>query len=106
MNFAADSGVGSSIDYNDFDITGTAKLARWQNRDFTDQADWFYELGFDQHSQTTDPQFVNPAGPDGILGYTQTPVGSPIIIDNGDPGYSSQGQWDTVRKATVTAATS
>ncbi|HVT26923.1 MAG TPA: right-handed parallel beta-helix repeat-containing protein, partial [Lacipirellulaceae bacterium] len=99
MNFAADSGVGSTVDYNDFDITGTGKLARWQNRDFTDRADWFYELGFDQHSQTADPQFLNPEGADGLLGFSSAPTGAPIIIDNGDAGYSSQGQWDTVAQS-------
>lgn len=102
MNFAADSGIGSSIDYNDVDITGAGKLARWQNRDFTDLADWFYQLGFDQHSQTTAPQFLNPAGADGLLGFSTAPVGSPVIIDNGDPGYSSQGQWDTVAQSNGT----
>ena len=38
--------------------TGTGKLARWQGRDFTDLADWYYEVGYDQHSQVADPRFV------------------------------------------------
>ncbi|MEX2171197.1 MAG: right-handed parallel beta-helix repeat-containing protein [Pirellulales bacterium] len=99
MNFAADSGVGSAIDYNNLHITGTGKLARWQNRDFTELADWFYELGFDQHSQTVDPQFVSPAGADGNMGYRTTPIGSPTVIDNGDPGFSVSGSWHNAAQA-------
>jgi hypothetical protein len=99
MNFAADSGVGSTIDYNDLHVVGSGKLGRWQNRDFSDVADWFYELGFDQHSQTADPQFANAAGPDGVMGYRETEVGGPQILDNGDAGFSVAGPWQQVSQA-------
>ncbi len=60
---------GLVSDYNLFYTTGTGKLALWENRDFTSRVDWFYEVGFDEHSRVADPLFVNPAGADGILGY-------------------------------------
>ncbi len=59
---------GFASDYNDFYCTSGAKLGSWQNA-FTTLADWRYELGFDWHSLYANPQFVSPAGPDGILGY-------------------------------------
>ena len=57
--------------------------------------DWSYELGLDAHSFSADPQFVNPAGPDGILGYGvagdgglddnfHVPASSPAV-DRGNP---------------------
>ncbi|MEX2185792.1 MAG: right-handed parallel beta-helix repeat-containing protein [Pirellulales bacterium] len=99
MNFAADSGVGSTLDYNNLHITGSGKLARWQNRDFTGLSDWYYELGFDQHSQTSDPQFVSPVGVDGTIGYRATEVGLPQIIDNGAAGFTVSGPWQHVAQA-------
>ncbi|HMC10036.1 MAG TPA: right-handed parallel beta-helix repeat-containing protein, partial [Pirellulaceae bacterium] len=56
-------------DYNNLYTSGAAKFGNWQARDFTDLASWFYETGQDQHSLIANPQFVSPAGPDGILGY-------------------------------------
>ena len=92
---SAEGGLVS--DYNVFFATGTGKLGNWQGREFTDAITWFYETGQDLHSQVADPLLVNPAGPDGILGYStaQAPTaawtttstfsaGSPVI-DRGDP---------------------
>ncbi len=92
---SAEGGLVS--DYNVFFATGTGKLGNWQGRDFTDPVDWFFETGQDLHSQVADPQFVSPAGPDGILGYGAADnsdhgldddfrvlVGSPVI-DRGSP---------------------
>src|SRR5207244_1904550 len=67
---ADDSQRGFVSDYNVLYATGTGKLARWQGRDFTNLADWYYEVGQDQHSLTADPRFVAPDGPDGLFGYT------------------------------------
>ena len=99
LNFAPDSGAGSSINYNSYRVTGTAKLARWLNRDFTSLDDWYLELGFDQNSQTSDPQFIDFDGADNVLGYDATPVGAPVIIDNAAPGFSSAGAWQHVEQA-------
>ncbi|MEX2188872.1 MAG: right-handed parallel beta-helix repeat-containing protein [Pirellulales bacterium] len=69
INGASYNLLGLTSDYNVLNATGAAKLARWQNRDFTSRVDWFYELGLDAHSQTVDPQFVDIDGPDNQLGY-------------------------------------
>ena len=47
--------------------TDGATLGCWQ-RPFTTLTDWILELGFDPNSISGDPCFVNPAGPDGVLG--------------------------------------
>ena len=88
-----DSEVGFTSDYNLFNLTGAAKLGQWENRDFVNRVDWFYELGFDAHSLTGNPLFANPAGADGVLGFSATTTGAAQIIDNGDPGYATSGTW-------------
>jgi parallel beta-helix repeat protein len=98
IDVANDSQNGFVSDYNTLHLTGTGKVGRWQNRDFTSLTDWYYELGLDQHSQAADPQFVNPAGADGILGGVNgldddfhVTTTSPTI-DAGDPidGFSNE----------------
>ena len=95
ISVANDSQVGFQSDYNLLYTTGSGKLGLWEGQDFTTQVDWFYELGFDGHSQTTDPLFVGRDGVDGILGFNEVDHGqdddfhlvlnSPAI-DAGDPG--------------------
>lgn len=63
---SAQSGFVS--DYNLFHLLAGAKLALWQNP-IPALADWRYEIGFDVHSISADPRFVNPAGSDGIRGF-------------------------------------
>ncbi|MEX0641437.1 MAG: right-handed parallel beta-helix repeat-containing protein, partial [Pirellulales bacterium] len=60
---------GIRSDYNLFHLLPTAQLGRWQSRAFDSRAQWFYELGLDQHSLEADPLFVAPSGDDGDLGY-------------------------------------
>ena len=96
ISVAPDSEVGLQSDYNDLYTTGTGQIGLWEGRSFADLADWYYELGLDPHSLTSDPQFVNPAGPDGVLGYSAAPVGSPQIIDSSSAsGFSTSGSWTT-----------
>jgi hypothetical protein len=64
---SAEGGLRS--DYNNLFTTTAGKLGNWQAHDFTDVTTWFYETGQDQHSLIASPQFVSPAGADGILGY-------------------------------------
>lgn len=64
-----ESSRGFISDYNVINVTGTGKIARWENSDFNSPADWYYEVGLDKHSKFTDPQFVNLAGPDERLGF-------------------------------------
>src|SRR5262249_52542497 len=54
LRVAADSETGLLSDYNTLYTTGTGKLGQWEGRDFTNRADWFYEVGLDQHSLTGD----------------------------------------------------
>ena len=64
-----DSQTGFDSDHNLLHTTLTGKLGSWNGVDFTDRADWFYEVGTDRNSLAGDPQFVLMAGPDGSLGY-------------------------------------
>ncbi len=62
IDVAADSEQGFDSDYNDLYATANGELGQWASFDFTNLADWYYELGLDGHSLTADPQFINPAG--------------------------------------------
>jgi parallel beta-helix repeat protein len=96
ITVTADSEVGFQSDYNDLYTTGTGALGQWQGQTFTSLADWFYELGLDGHSLTVNPQFVNPAGADGLLGYSGATIGSATIIDDSSSsGFSVTGTWST-----------
>src|SRR5205085_9824362 len=88
---------GFQSDYNDLVVANGNFLGRWENRDFTNRVDWFYELGFDQHSTTADPQFNNAAGADGILGYSTATTGPATIFeDTPGPNFSLSGAWTMV----------
>ena len=60
---------GLDSDYNLFHLTGSGRLGWWDGTEFSDRADWFYDLGLDEHSRTADPLFVDREGADTILGY-------------------------------------
>ena len=63
---------------------------------FTKLDDWFYELGLDAHSIAVDPKFVSPAGPDGLLGFSDQTFGSPTILDDSSTsGVTFFGNWTT-----------
>ena len=93
LSIPPDSQSGFQSDYNLLRTTGSGQLVRWQNHDFTSLSDWFYELGFDAHSLSADPQFIDPDGPDGLLGFSDAVLEPPQIIDNGDTGFSLAGTW-------------
>ncbi|MFN7804404.1 MAG: right-handed parallel beta-helix repeat-containing protein, partial [Planctomycetaceae bacterium] len=91
---ASDSQMGFRSDYNTLMTSGTGTLGRWENRDFDDLADWRYEVGQDEHSLLTDPQFIDRDGPDNALGFSPDLVpGTARILDNGDAGFSVTGGW-------------
>ena len=93
VNVDSPSQVGFDSDYNDLYAALSGKLALWGSREFTTRVDWFYELGQDGHSQTTAPQFINPAGPDGVLGFSAQSASPAQYLDNGQPGFSTSGAW-------------
>lgn len=68
LNIDADSQQGFASNYNLFDVTGGAQLAQWQVPMAT-LADWRLQTSFDASSLAGDPRFVDPSGPDGIVGY-------------------------------------
>ncbi|MFN5532562.1 MAG: right-handed parallel beta-helix repeat-containing protein, partial [Planctomycetaceae bacterium] len=88
------SQVGFSSDYNTLRTSGTGVLGRWENFNFSSLADWRYEVGHDEHSLVSDPDWIDRDGPDNLLGFSATPVaGSTRILDNGDPGFTLTGTW-------------
>ena len=96
VNVTADSQNGFAEDYDFFSISGTGTLGLWGSTPFPSLSEWYYQLGLEQHGQLGDPQFVQPAGPDGILGFSTVPIGSATIIDDGGAGYSETGSWTTI----------
>ena len=65
---------------------------------------WSYELGLDAHSISADPKFVNPAGPDGILGYNSNPLNEPVWTSEGPALLNSSGGSVTPQGNTVSGA--
>jgi len=70
LNVANTAQRGFSSDYNLIYFTGGAKFGFWQN-DFATLADWRYELGFDTHSLSADPLFVDGDGNDNVRGLQE-----------------------------------
>ena len=89
--------MGFQSDYNDLYATASGKLGLWQGQSFLTQQAWYYQIGQDQHSLSVDPQFVEPAGADGILGYSTATIGAAQIIDDSSAsGFSTTGAWTQV----------
>jgi Ca2+-binding RTX toxin-like protein len=84
---------GFVSDYNFFDATGTGAIASWEGVSYTSLAAWYYATGADQHSQTGNPEFVNPAGADGILGFSAQPGTPQVVTAASASGFSTTGIW-------------
>lgn len=98
LNVDADSQAEFSSDYNVFQYpvgTAHAGLGQWQNHDFDSLSDWFFALGYDQHSFVGDPGFVQVGSADGQLGYSRTAFGAAIVLDDGDVGFAQTGTWES-----------
>ncbi|MBI1395302.1 MAG: LEPR-XLL domain-containing protein, partial [Betaproteobacteria bacterium] len=65
----ANSQTGFASDYNLFVPSATGILGSWQGADRTTLDSWRGASFTDAHSLVADPQFVNPAGADGVLGF-------------------------------------
>ena len=48
---AQNSEQGFKSDYNLFMLSNNSQAAFWENQSFASQTNWYYEVGFDQHSQ-------------------------------------------------------
>lgn len=93
LTVSANAEIGLISDYNEFVANGTGKLIRWEGQDFTGLADWFFETGYDQHSIAADPQLVNAAGADGLLGFKEVPLGPAQVQDENTAVLT--GTWVT-----------
>ena len=85
-------------DYNVIYTPGPATLGLWDDDPFDDPAEWYYRLGFDQHSligegPANDPLFVDPDGPNNVRGFSRTPIGAAMVIDDGDAGFATTLTW-------------
>ena len=69
LSVAADSQNGFQSDFNLFYITGSGKVASWQNLIRTDLISWQNTALLDQNSFQRNPLFVDLDGADNILGY-------------------------------------
>ena len=56
-------------DYNNIIATDGATFSAWLGNQ-NDMLEWRKSTGYDTHSFSADPLFVNPAGPDGVIGGT------------------------------------
>ncbi|HTW70835.1 MAG TPA: right-handed parallel beta-helix repeat-containing protein [Acetobacteraceae bacterium] len=93
ITIAPSAEAGLVSDYNLFDLSGTGSIASWESVSYTSLAAWYYATGLDQHSQVANPDFVNPAGADGILGY-QALTGTASVVTASSPnGFSVSGTW-------------
>ncbi len=69
INVASDSQNGFQSDYNLLYVTGTGQVGLWQNVARSSLTAWQNADFTDENSLSQDPMFVDPAGPDGNLGY-------------------------------------
>ena len=66
---SADSQAGFASDFNDLYTTGSGQVAFWQGNPRPSLLQWQNSGFTDGYSLAQDPDFVNPLGPDGQLGY-------------------------------------
>ncbi|MCA9135262.1 MAG: right-handed parallel beta-helix repeat-containing protein, partial [Planctomycetales bacterium] len=88
-------------DFNVIHTPAAGTLGLWEDIPFDDQSEWYHQLGLDQHSivgdtSLSDPMFVDPDGPDNRRGFSEGLIGSPIVIDDGDAGFATTSNWNTV----------
>nr|WP_161501480.1 right-handed parallel beta-helix repeat-containing protein [Rhodopirellula sp. SM50] len=68
LSIASNSQEGFSSDFNLYEVTDGGRVGNWQGVRET-LARWRSATGQDRNSIEQDPLFVNPTGPDGLLGY-------------------------------------
>ncbi len=93
-----DSQNGFTSDYNLLFTSGSGQVGFFGGQSFSTRADWFYELGFDAHSVSDDPLFINPLVAHGQLGFQNGidygqddnfhTLDSSPVVDAGDPNSS------------------
>ena len=89
LDIAPTAEGGFFSDYNLFDVGAQSTLSGstvgtigiWEGVSYTDLATWYYELGFDQHSQLGNPDFVSDAT--GVQGFG-SPSGQTTFYSSSD----------------------
>jgi hypothetical protein len=79
IRVSPDSESGFASNYNLFDLTGSAVIANWEGADYASLVAWYFATGADQNSQVGNPDFVAPAGTDGVLGFAAQ-AGTPVVV--------------------------
>ena len=102
ISVAADSQTGYQSDYNDLykGTNANAHIGLWNGTTLGDLPSWQTASGGDTHSISANPDFVDPAGADNVLGYTLVNGafrdGGPddnFELDAGSPAINSGNSW-------------
>ena len=95
LQVAQNSEQGFESDYNLFMLSNASQAAFWENQSFASQTNWYYEVGFDQHSQQTNADFVNlSADANGAIGWDASQVASTAVsVNTTSSTYSQSGSW-------------
>ena len=80
--------------------TASGGLALLGERNYENLDELRSETPLEQNSQAANPLFVSVGGEDGVIGFSTTPVASPLIIDDEDAAFSRVGS-DWLEKTDV-----
>ena len=72
VNSTSEGGFHS--DFNDLFTTGSGVIGSWEGQSYGTLASWILQLNVDNDSQSVNPQFIQPLGSDGVLGYSTAPA--------------------------------
>ena len=93
LSVAPSAEIGFVSNYNLFDLTGSGAIASWEGVSYATLAPWYYATGLDQLSQLANPEFVNPAGANGILGFEPLTGTPQAVTASSTSGFSTTGTW-------------
>jgi hypothetical protein len=68
LNISASAQSVFSSDHNLFQVVGSGRIATWGTTAISSWQDWQFATGRDIHGFQADPLFVDPDGPDNVLG--------------------------------------
>ena len=94
-DWSATSSTIHSSDYNQFDLGAEAQLANLGTTTVASHGEWVIAHAHDINSVVGEAMFVDPDGTDGISGYQAELIGPISTIDDGDPGFSTEGSWSS-----------
>ena len=102
MSVAPDSQSGFQSDYNDLykGTNANAHIGFWNGATLDNLADWQTASGGDAHSISANPDFVDPAGADNVLGYALVNgafrdggADDNFELDAGSPAINRGNSW-------------